>query len=125
MEQPLPTTPVGPAPHRTEFIAKIVYVLYLASLLPFLLGITSLVGVVMAYVYEGDAPDWMKTHFQLQVRTFWIWLLGAIVGVPLSYVGIGVAVLVFLAVWVVVRCVKGLRFLDRREPYPDPATWLW
>ncbi len=125
MEQPLPTTPVGPAPHRTEFIAKIVYVLYLASLLPFLLGITSLVGVVMAYVYEGDAPDWMKTHFRLQVRTFWIWLLGAIVGVPLSYIGIGFAVLVFLAVWVVVRCVKGLRFLDRREPYPDPATWLW
>ncbi len=122
MEQPLPTTPIGPAPHRTESIAKIVYVLYLASLL---VGVTSLVGVVMAYVYEGDAPDWMKTHFRLQIRTFWIGLLYAIVGGLLSLVGVGFVVLAFVAVWLIVRCVKGFRFLDRREPYPDAGTWLW
>jgi uncharacterized membrane protein len=39
--------------------------------------------------------------------------------------GVGVLGFAFLAVWIIVRCVKGLRFLDRREAVPDPATWLW
>ena len=35
-----------------------------------------------------------------------------------------VAVLFFvIAIWWIIRCVKGLRYLDRREPYPDYRTW--
>ena len=119
-------TPTSAAPARqiakTELMAKLVYVLYLASLV---VGVTSLVGVVIAYVYQGDAPEGLRTHFRLQIRTFWIGLLYGIVGALLSLLGIGLVLLVFVAVWVVVRCVKGLRYLDRREPYPNDVTWLW
>lgn len=53
----------------TEGTAKIVYVLYLVGIL---FGLTTLIGVVMAYVNRGDAPEWLKTHYQYQIRTFWI-----------------------------------------------------
>jgi uncharacterized membrane protein len=122
MEQP--STAAAPAERiaKTELMAKLVYILYLASLV---VGVTSLVGVVIAYVYQGDAPEDLRTHFRLQIRTFWIGLLYGIVGALLSLLGIGLVLLVFVAVWLVVRCVKGLRYLDRREPYLNDGTWLW
>jgi uncharacterized membrane protein len=110
-----------PAPGSGENVAKIVYVLYLAALLTG--GVTALVGVVMAYVYQGDAPDWLKTHYRFQIRTFWLGLLFGFVGLLLCMILVGYLVLVFLLVWLVVRCVKGLKFVSRREPYPDPVGW--
>lgn len=109
-----------PAPGSGENVAKIVYILYLAALL---LGVTAVVGVVMAYVYQGDAPDWLKTHYRFQIRTFWLGLLFGFVGLLLCLILVGYLVLVFLLVWLVVRCVKGLKFVSRREPYPDPVGW--
>jgi uncharacterized membrane protein len=121
--EPLPTEPAPPRPAgSSDTTAKIVYILYLLSLA---FGVTSLVGVVMAYVHVGDAPEPLKTHYRFQIRTFWIGLLYASAGVLLLAVLVGGLVLAFVVVWLVVRCVKGLKYLDRREPYPDPKTWLW
>ena len=119
---PLPApSPAPPAAAASgETAAKVVYVLYLAT---FVTGVTALVGVVMAYVYQDDAPDWLKTHFRFQIRTFWLGLVFGLVGALLSLVVVGFLVLVFLAVWLVVRCVKGLKYVGRREPYPDPVGW--
>ena len=126
MEPTLPTTvpPPAPAPQpaQSDTSAKIIYILYLLSLV---VGVTSLVGVVMAYVNVGDAPEPLKSHYRFQIRTFWIGLLYGVVGVLLTFVAVGVLVLVFAAVWLIVRCVKGLKALDRREPYPQVTTWLW
>jgi uncharacterized membrane protein len=118
----LPTRPAVPQPAGTAGTAKIVYVLYLVSLA---VGVTALVGVIMSYVNMGDAPDALKTHYRFQIRTFWIGLLYGIVGAILSIVGIGFLLLAFVAVWLIIRCVKGLKILDRNEAYPNPATWLW
>jgi uncharacterized membrane protein len=120
-----PSPPATPPPHRhapTDTTAKIVYVLYLASLF---LGVTALIGVVMAYVNVSDAPESLRTHYRLQIRTFWIGILYGSIGFVLLIAGVGVLVLLFAAVWLIVRCVKGLRYLDRAEPYPSYATWLW
>lgn len=106
----------------TDTTAKIVYILYLVS---FVVGVTVLVGLVMAYVNVGDAPEPLKTHYRFQIRTFWIGLLYAVAGGILSVVGVGVLVVLFLAVWFIVRCVKGLKYLGRGEAYPNVETWLW
>jgi uncharacterized membrane protein len=120
--EPLQTTPVAPPPKATDSTPKLIYILYLASLV---LGITSLVGVIMAYVNVGDAPERAGTHYRYQIRTFWIGLLYAVVGGLLTLIVIGFVVLLFLAVWLIVRCVKGLKYLDRGQPVPNPGTWLW
>lgn len=40
-------------------LVNIVYILYLASLI---FGVTVLIGVVIAYVNQRDAPAWLGSH---------------------------------------------------------------
>ena len=102
--------------------AKIIYILYLVSLL---LGITSIIGVIMAYVNKGSGPDWLESHYRFQIRTFWIGLLIAVIGIVTSAIFIGVLILLFYVVWLIVRCVKGMKFLDLQQPLPDEKSWLF
>ena len=123
--QPLPTTPAPPraggsAPSDTA--AKVVYVLYLGSLL---VGVTSLIGALVAYVNAGDAPEPLRSHYRFQIRTFWIGLLYSIVAFLLALAAIGVVFFVLIGIWLIVRCAKGLKYLGRGEPYPNATTWLW
>lgn len=118
---PLPTTPAPPAA-QSDSTAKIVYILYLVALVS---GVTALIGVIMAYVNVGEAPEPLRTHYRFQIRTFWIALLYCIVSGLLTIVAIGALLFVLVAVWYVVRCAKGLQYLGRGQPYPNAATWLW
>lgn len=102
--------------------AKIIYILYLIGLAA---GVTALVGVVMAYVNRDEGPEWLRSHYQFQIRTFWIGVLYSIVGIILTTVLIGVLVLLFTAVWLVIRVVKGFKYLEQREPLPDVKTWMF
>lgn len=126
MEPTLPTTapPPAPAPQaaQSDTSAKIIYILYLASLL---LGVTSLVGVIMAYVNVGDAPEPLRTHYRFQIRTFWIALLYCVVSGILTIIAIGALLFILVAVWYIVRCAKGLQYLGRGQAYPNADTWLW
>lgn len=101
---------------------KINYILYLASLL---LGVTSIIGVIMAYVNKNDVSEWMKTHYQFQIRTFWISILYSFIAVLLSFVVIGAFLFPLILIWFIVRCVKGLKALDKNEPVENPTTWLF
>jgi uncharacterized membrane protein len=120
---PLPTTPAPPRAARSDSTAKIIYILYLIGLVTS--GVTTLIGVIMAYVNVGEAPEPVRTHYRVQIRTFWILLLYSALSALLTLVFVGFALLLFVAVWLIVRCVKGLKYLDRGEAYPNAATWLW
>jgi uncharacterized membrane protein len=121
-QEPQPSPPAPqPVPGTTS--ATVVYVLYLLSLVTG--GLTSIVGLVMAYVNVGGAPEPLASHYRFQIRTFWIGLLYGVVAGLLALAVIGFVALLFVAVWLVVRCVKGLQALDRRQPYPNVETWLW
>ena len=102
--------------------ARIIYILYLVGIV---VGLTALVGVVMAYVNRSDAPGWLASHFDLQIRTFWIGLLYLLVGVLLAGVAIGYLILLFWLVWLIVRCAKGMKHVDAGEPYPNPTGWMF
>jgi len=123
---PPPPTP-GPTPgpdgldDRT--LALIVYVLYLVG---FATGwITAIVGVVLAYVNRDRAPEWLKSHYTLLIRTFWISLVGTVISIPLVLAfGLGLLLMAALLIWFVVRCAVGLSRLLQNEPYPNPETWL-
>lgn len=110
---------VTESPANTN-IATIIYVLYLLTLVS---GITGIVGVIMAYMYKDDAPEWLRTHYELQIRTFWIGLLYAVIAGILCTILIGFVLMFVLAIWWIIRCVKGLKYLDQRVPYPDYRSW--
>ena len=102
--------------------AKAIYALYAVSVV---FGVTAVVGVVLAYLARDDAPNWLASHYRFQIRTFWLLLLFAAIGVLLTMVLIGIFVLIATAVWLIVRCLKGWRHLDRREPVENVETWLF
>ncbi len=107
---------------NSEGTAKVVYILYLVGII---FGLTGIIGVVMAYINKREAPDWLQTHYQFQIRTFWIGLLYVLIGMVSSVILIGYLVLLFWVVWLVIRCVKGMKSLDQKEAHPDPAGWLF
>lgn len=117
-----PTVPTAASSPSEGKTATVIYVLYLASIL---IGVTAVVGVVMAYVYRNDGPAWVRTHYQFQIRTFWIGLLFAVVGLLLTVILIGWLVLLALLIWLVIRCVKGMNYVSKAQAHPDPETWLF
>ena len=109
----------APAPDTT--MAMVVYALYLAS---FVVGFTGIIGVVIAYVYRGKGPTWLDEHYRYQIRTFWIGLVYALVASLLTLVVIGFPLLIALAVWMIIRCVKGFKGLQEKRAPDNVDTWL-
>lgn len=100
--------------------ANLIYILYLVG---FVTGITTLIGVVMAYMAKDDAPEWLVSHYHNQINIFWKALVYSIICGLLSIVIIGLLLLPVLIVWVIVRVVKGMQRLSRGELYPNPGSW--
>ncbi len=72
-------------------LAFVVYALFFVS--PFLFAFTAIVGVVIAYIRRSEAPPLERTHYNFQVRIFWIGLLltaiAAVAGALAIAFGIG------------------------------------
>jgi uncharacterized membrane protein len=115
-----PPAPNAPLSDERQ-MAMVVYLAYLAALAFPPLAIA---GLVLAYVNRDAAPDWLKSHFTFQIRTFWIGLLFWAVSIVLCVLLIGFVLILATVVWYVIRCALGLSRLLRREAYPDPETWI-
>jgi uncharacterized membrane protein len=117
-----------PAPRQTDrwlepgsTNALVIYILYLAGLV---IGVTGLVGIVLAYINRGKAGGFVESHYTFLIRTFWIGLLYALIAMVLVFVMIGFLLMFAVAVWFIARCVLGLQALQRGEPIKNPESWL-
>jgi uncharacterized membrane protein len=113
-------------------------VCYALYLLAFCTGVTGIVGVIIASIQQGSAGPVMRSHYTFLIRTFWIGLAWMVlagvalgVGIPLSFILIGIPLLILAklmfaigALWYGVRCIVGLVYLSRGEPYPRPYAVL-
>jgi uncharacterized membrane protein len=100
---------------------QLIYILYLAG---FVVGITAIVGIVMAYINRGKSEPWVETHYTWLIRTFWIGLLYSLAAFVLMFVAVGFLLFALIAIWFIVRCVVGMQTLGRNEPIKDPQSWL-
>ncbi len=100
--------------------ANLIYILYLVA---FVVGVTSIVGVVMAYMAKDQAPDWLKTHYNNQINIFWKGLLYGIVSCVLMVVFIGIILIFVVLIWYIVRVVKGMQALSEEKPIENPGSW--
>ncbi|GKT11480.1 MAG: glycolate oxidase FAD binding subunit [Thiomicrorhabdus sp.] len=119
---PSPSEVKSIAPPLNTTMPTVIYVLYLASLF---LGITGLIGVILAYVNKGTNSELIESHYQFQIRTFWIGLLYFIIGWLLTLIVIGWLVLLFYIIWLIIRCAKGIKLLNLQQPIPEPKSWLF
>jgi uncharacterized membrane protein len=107
---------------RGGVLPTVVYILYLVAAFS---GIPWFVGLILAYIAKGEADDVAATHFQYQIRTFWIGLLYAIIGGLTLAFGIGFLICLFTWIWAIVRSVKGLSWYNDGLEVPNPKAWLW
>jgi uncharacterized membrane protein len=101
---------------------KLVYGLYLVSIV---VGLTALIGLVMAYINRGQvAGSWAESHYTYQIRTFWIGLLYSLLSVLLMFVLIGFLLIFAVVIWFFARCIRGLQWVGTGQPVPKPTTWF-
>ena len=93
----------------------------------FIFGLPSIVAVIMNYVRQADARGtFLESHFSWQIRTFWFaWLWFFVIlalSLPLMLVAIGFFTLpagyVLVGFWVVYRIIRGWLALNDRRPVP-------
>lgn len=112
---------VFPFENKTIENARLIYILYLVGLV---FGITAIVGVVVAYTNKDDEmPDWLKSHYEYQINTFWRGLVMILAGVLTIVIIVGIFILIFWTIWIIIRCVKGIKYLDTKQPHPNPEGW--
>lgn len=106
---------------------KIIYILYLLGLVTG--GLTTLIGVIMAYANRSTAPAWLQTHYRFLIRGFWIGFVYAFLAMlfAITFILIPLAWLMgmFIFIWGIIRCVKGIQVLDKNEAHPKPASWMF
>ncbi|MGC1301063.1 MAG: hypothetical protein WA840_01705 [Caulobacteraceae bacterium] len=136
MSDPIYTAPIDYGGPEDKTMTIVVYALYLMGFLTG--GLTTLIGLIMAYVLKSGAGERAYSHYVFQIRTFWIsliWLAVAsvlvVLGIPLAIILVGIPLLILAkliivvaAVWYGVRCVMGLIAAVQDQPYGRPRAWV-
>jgi uncharacterized membrane protein len=107
---------LGPNPSN----ANLIYILYLCALL---VGVTMLIGLILAYMNRAKAPDWLQTHYTFLIRTFWIGGLYFAICFVTSFILVGLLLFLVLFAWFIVRLLRGMQALGQREAINDPQRW--
>ena len=103
-------------------LAVIVYVLYCVG---YFTCITALIGVIIAHLKVDDTDPVLRSHYQFQIRTFWIGLLYLATGILLSIVLIGIPILIWWFLWSLIRIIKGIVRVNEYKPIAHPTSWLF
>lgn len=95
-------------------LTQLVYILQAISLV---VGVTSIAGLILNYLKRDEVKGtYLESHFAWQMKTFWLALLGVILGWLLAIVLIGFLILGVVGLWYIYRIVKGwLAFNDGKE----------
>ena len=103
-------------------LVKLVYILYLVGIV---FGITSIIGLILAYMNKSNDENIINNHYTFQIRTFWIGTLFIFVGIITLFIFVGVLILIFALVWYIIRCIQGLKYIENGEPIPNPNSWMF
>ncbi|MDC7685094.1 hypothetical protein PQU92_17550 [Asticcacaulis sp. BYS171W] len=126
-----------PAPAREKISDKrivpvINYLLFFIFLMT--AGISGLPAITLIYLFQDEAPDWLKSHYQFQKRTFWIGIIAVVALFVLTGIGRSVAHPITAAIvwigftavffWTIGRSVMGFNHIFHKRAYPNPKSWL-
>ncbi|MPZ38369.1 MAG: hypothetical protein GEU95_09920 [Rhizobiales bacterium] len=109
-------------PVSNNSMALIVYILYFIA---YFVGITAIVGVIIAHVQKGAGDALLDSHYDFQIRTFWVGVLYLVVGTILTWVLIGFLILAWWFIWSLIRNIKGILALNENRPIVSPTSWMF
>jgi uncharacterized membrane protein len=122
---PPPVYENSPESERMRSLRTLTHVLYALYAAYWLTGgLTVLIAVIINYLKRDDvAGTPYEAHFRWQIRTFWLALLGHVIGVALIWVFIGFPILFVVGIWTLYRVIKGWLFLYENKPLQARA-WV-
>ena len=87
----------------------------------FVFGFPSIIAVIVNYVNQAKARGtFLESHFRWQIRTFWFALLWIVIGLVLflTIIGIPLGWIAFVGagIWVIYRVARGWLTLQDRKP---------
>lgn len=104
----------------------VIIVSYILHLVGAISGLFSIIGLIVNYVKLGDDGEMADSHHRWMIKSFWYAILGCLIcfALILTVIGIPLAWLGFIAVWIwyVYRHVKGL--IDLSDNKTMSATAL-
>lgn len=113
MNEPLLQPPHDPN-QRTIMI--VVYVLFGLGVI--FGGLPAIAGVILAYIKRQDMlPNSLyHNHLTFLIRTFWGSVAGTVIGFILSFIGIGILVLLAVGIWYLFRVIYGfVKLMDEKS----------
>ena len=93
-------------------------------------GVSGILALLVANFREEKAPDWLKSHYEFQKRTFWIGIVPvlivsfAVIRLHLTDERIILALLVLPLAYTTGRAVLGFNHLFYERPIPNPKAWI-
>ncbi|HWH47528.1 MAG TPA: hypothetical protein VN664_06995 [Burkholderiales bacterium] len=87
----------------------------------FVFGIPSIIAVIINYVNQANARGtFLESHFRWQIRTFWFAFMWILIGLVLflTILGIPIAWVIFVGagIWVIYRIARGWLTLQDSKP---------
>lgn len=98
-------------------VKNYVFIAYVAYAVGLLILFTPVVGVIMAYVKRDEAQGSIyASHIDYLIKTFWVSLVGTVLGTFTTLILIGWLILLVTAIWFIYRVVIGLIKLNEDKP---------
>ena len=98
-------------------VKNYVFIAYVTYAVGLLILFTPVVGVIMAYVKRDEAQGTIyASHIDYLIKTFWVSLVGTVLGTFTTLILIGWLILLVTAIWFIYRVVVGLIKLNEDKP---------
>ena len=98
-------------------VKNYVFIAYVTYAVGLLILFTPVVGVIMAYVKRDEAQGTIyASHIDYLIKTFWVSLVGTVLGPFTTLILIGWLILLVTAIWFIYRVVIGLIKLNEDKP---------
>ncbi len=98
-------------------VKNYVFIAYVTYAVGLLILFTPIVGVIMAYVKRDEAQGSIyASHIDYLIKTFWVSLVGTVLGTFTTLILIGWLILLVTAIWFIYRVVIGLIKLNEDKP---------
>ena len=98
-------------------VKNYVFITYVTYAVGLLILFTPVVGVIMAYVKRDEAQGSIyASHIDYLIKTFWVSLVGTVLGTFTTLILIGWLILLVTAIWFIYRVVIGLIKLNEDKP---------
>ena len=98
-------------------VKNYVFIAYVTYALGLLILFTPVIGVILAFIKRDEAQGSIyASHIDWLIKTFWVSLVGTVLGTFTTLILIGWLILLVTAIWFIYRVVIGLIKLNEDKP---------